>query len=257
MPFGMVVIGPPGSGKTVFCNGMSQFMESLGRKVAIVNLDPANENIPYEAAIDIRELIDFETLMLDEELGPNGALIYCMEYLEKNFDWLKEKLDQYRNHYIIFDCPGQVELYTHYKSVSNILDEITKLSYRLTVIQVFDSFYCKQAANFISVLLVSLSSMLRLPLPHINVLSKIDLIEKNGPLDFSLEYYTEVLDLAYLNSFLDHDVKHPQYNALNKAVAGLVEDFSLRVWQIFSKRLTRATVSSIIHSIPTIQLSWI
>jgi len=45
--FGSVVIGPPGSGKTTFCEAMSQFMKTIGREVAIVNLDPANENIPY------------------------------------------------------------------------------------------------------------------------------------------------------------------------------------------------------------------
>jgi len=29
--FGQVVIGPPGSGKTTYCNGMSQFMKAIGR----------------------------------------------------------------------------------------------------------------------------------------------------------------------------------------------------------------------------------
>ena len=43
MVFGQVVIGPPGSGKTTYCNGMRQFLTGLGRKVAIVNLDPAND----------------------------------------------------------------------------------------------------------------------------------------------------------------------------------------------------------------------
>ena len=31
MVFGQVVIGPPGSGKTTYCNGMSQFLSLLGR----------------------------------------------------------------------------------------------------------------------------------------------------------------------------------------------------------------------------------
>jgi hypothetical protein len=26
------------------------------------------------------------------KLGPNGGLIYCMEYIEKNLDWLRKKL---------------------------------------------------------------------------------------------------------------------------------------------------------------------
>ena len=45
--FGQIVIGPPGSGKTTYCNGMSQFLTALGRKVAVINIDPANDNIPF------------------------------------------------------------------------------------------------------------------------------------------------------------------------------------------------------------------
>jgi len=36
--FGQFVIGPPSSGKTTYCNAMSNFLESLGRKVAVINL---------------------------------------------------------------------------------------------------------------------------------------------------------------------------------------------------------------------------
>uniref|UniRef100_A0A8C5W5H7 GPN-loop GTPase 2 n=1 Tax=Microcebus murinus TaxID=30608 RepID=A0A8C5W5H7_MICMU len=46
--FGQAVIGPPGSGKTTYCLGMSEFLRALGRRVAVVNLDPANEGLPYE-----------------------------------------------------------------------------------------------------------------------------------------------------------------------------------------------------------------
>lgn len=36
--WGQLVIGPPGSGKTTYCQNMGQFLKSLGRKVAIVNI---------------------------------------------------------------------------------------------------------------------------------------------------------------------------------------------------------------------------
>ena len=51
------MIGPPGAGKTSYCHGMSLFTESLGRKCAIVNLDFANDCIPYIPTIDVRSLI--------------------------------------------------------------------------------------------------------------------------------------------------------------------------------------------------------
>lgn len=73
MPFGQLVIGPPGSGKTTYCNGMQQYLSALGRKVAIVNLDPANDALPYTPAVDISELVCLETVMEELKLGPNGG----------------------------------------------------------------------------------------------------------------------------------------------------------------------------------------
>jgi hypothetical protein len=41
-------------------------------------------------------------------LGPNGGLMFCIEFLEKNMDWLLQQLSNYKDHYFLFDCPGQV-----------------------------------------------------------------------------------------------------------------------------------------------------
>jgi len=43
-----------------------------------------------------------------------------------------------------------------------------------------------------------MSTMLNLALPHVNILSKVDLIEQYGSLAFDLEFYTQVQDLSYL-----------------------------------------------------------
>lgn len=45
-------------------------------------------------------------------------------------------------------------------------------------------------------------SYFQLSLPHVNVLSKIDLIEKHGKLAFNPDFYTDVLDLRYLLQLL-------------------------------------------------------
>ena len=106
--FGQLVIGPPGAGKTTYCLGMQQFLTALGRKVAIINLDFASEQLDDQAAVDIRDLVDLETVMTEMDLGPNGATLYCMEYLEANLDWLDEKLAALKGHYLLFDFPVQV-----------------------------------------------------------------------------------------------------------------------------------------------------
>ncbi|KAK6643725.1 hypothetical protein RUM43_005235 [Polyplax serrata] len=71
-------------------------------------LDPANESKTIKADIDLSELITLEDVMKNMNLGPNGALMYCMEFLEKNLFWLDKKLIDVQDHYFLFDCPGQV-----------------------------------------------------------------------------------------------------------------------------------------------------
>jgi GTPase SAR1 family protein len=93
--YGQIVIGPPGSGKTTYCQAMFEFLESTGRRTAIINLDPANENCSFRKvrfSLDILSLVTVKSAMDQLELGPNGSLIFCMEYLEKNLDWLDTEL---------------------------------------------------------------------------------------------------------------------------------------------------------------------
>lgn len=129
--FGQAVIGPPGSGKTTYCLGMSEFLRSLGRRVAVVNLDPANEGLPYECAVDVGELVGLGDVMDALCLGPNGGLLYCMEYLEANLDWLRGKLDSLRGYYFLFDCPGQVELCTHHGALRSIFSQMAQWDLRV------------------------------------------------------------------------------------------------------------------------------
>ncbi|KAF4088004.1 hypothetical protein AMELA_G00077820 [Ameiurus melas] len=225
--FGQVVIGPPGSGKTTYCRGMCDFLSQIGRKVVVINLDPANEGLPYPCAVDISELVTLEDVMDGLKLGPNGGLIYCMEYLEANLDWLEAKLKQHHDCYFLFDCPGQVELYTHHSAVRNIFAQLSKWNFRLTAVHLVDSHYCADPAKFISVLCTSLSTMLQVELPHVNVLSKMDLIEQYGKLAFNLDYYTEVMDLSYLVEHLATDPFFKKFHHLNEKLAEVIQDYGL------------------------------
>ncbi|KAF9486140.1 hypothetical protein BDN70DRAFT_846591 [Pholiota conissans] len=227
MPFGEIVCGSPGSGKSTYCYGKYQLFTALKRPISVVNLDPANDALPYPCAIDISSLITLQDVMDQHGLGPNGGMLYCMEYLEANFDWLEERLQELGDDaYVLFDLPGQVELSTNHESVKHIVEKLTKLSFRLAAVHLCDAHYITDASKYVSVLLLSLRAMLQLELPHINVLSKIDLISQYGDLEFNLDFYTEVQDLSYLENTLNAALP-PRFAALNMAMISLVEDFGL------------------------------
>jgi len=100
---GQIVMGPAGSGKSTYCARLAEHMQAIGRSVQVVNLDPAADNFNYDVSVDVRELIGLEDVMEEMELGPNGGLIFCMEYLIDNIDWLIDELEQLGNEaYVIF-----------------------------------------------------------------------------------------------------------------------------------------------------------
>lgn len=82
---------------------------------------------------------------MDEyHLGPNGGLLFCMESLLEDVDWLIKQIRELPQKYYIFDCPGQVELYSHHDCVHRLLDAISSsLDCRLCCVQLMDSFYCR------------------------------------------------------------------------------------------------------------------
>ncbi|EON61004.1 hypothetical protein W97_00214 [Coniosporium apollinis CBS 100218] len=242
MPFAQLVIGAPGAGKSTYCDGMQQFMSAIERKCSVVNLDPANDHVSYPVALDVRNLVTLEEIMEAEELGPNGGVLYALEELEHNFEWLEEGLKELGDDYVLFDCPGQVELFTHHSSLRNIFFRLQKLGYRLVVVSLTDSYVLTQPSLYISALLLALRSMLQMDLPHLNVLTKIDNLHTYPALPFNLDFYTEVQELDYLLPYLSAEqtsrfgptstspAAPPQdskFASLNKAIVELIEEFAL------------------------------
>jgi hypothetical protein len=132
------------------------------------------------------------------------------------------------DHYLLFDFPGQVELFfLHSNARSIIYKLIKKLNLRLTAVHLIDAHLCCDPGKYVSALLLSLSTMLHMELPHINVLSKIDLIENYGNLAFNLNFYTDVEDLSYLQRHLDQDPRSAKYRKLTKELCDVIDDFGL------------------------------
>ena len=139
--FAQLVIGPPGSGKSTYCLGMQEFLSSIGRKVSVINLDPANDSLPYDCSLNVADLITLQDSMEKLKLGPNGGLMYCMEFLERNMEWFHERLLRLSGNYLLIDCPGQVELYTHHSAIRNIAAQLLKWNMKVCIVTIFTSMY--------------------------------------------------------------------------------------------------------------------
>lgn len=66
----------------------------------------------------------------------NLVLIFLSFCFQKELEKVKDK-------YLLIDCPGQVELYTHNNAVRNIVSELLKVDIRLVAVHLVDSHYCR------------------------------------------------------------------------------------------------------------------
>jgi len=189
--FGQAVVGAPGAGKSTYARAVFNHLLGQNKDVAIINLDPA-VSFP-EATVDICTLVEHADVMEELELGPNGALVYCMELLLENIDWLIAEIEKIpKSSYLVFDFPGQAELYSVHDCVEKLVFQLQKKHIRLCAVYFTEARHAADAHLFTASLLATLSSMLRLALPAVNVLSKLDVAPR---LAARLEVFTEPVDL--------------------------------------------------------------
>mmetsp|Transcript_6113 Transcript_6113/g.10658 ORF Transcript_6113/g.10658 Transcript_6113/m.10658 type:complete len:266 (-) Transcript_6113:551-1348(-) len=215
------------------CNAIQSHGATLTRKrrIHVANLDPAAENFAYEVAFDIRELVSVEDVMEELGLGPNGGLLYCMEYLLENMDWLQDRLNEFDDdEYLLLDFPGQLELYTHVPIVRRVLDAMRMWGFESSMVGVFciDATFLTETSKFISGSLLSLSAMIALELPHINVLTKCDLMAE-GDVErmLSIESASELWNMEqYNNNSSERERKHKRHR-LTEAICSLLDDYTM------------------------------
>lgn len=148
-----------------------------------------------------------------------------MEYLEENLqEWLHEQLSAYGDDdYIFFDCPGQIELYSHLSVFQSIIRELRADGWHVGCVYCLDAQFTEDASKYIAGCLTALSSMVQLELPHVNVLTKIDLLGAQATM---YEDGLVIPDGRSLLDSLDATSSH-KFQKLNAAVASLLEDYSM------------------------------
>ncbi len=166
-------IGTAGSGKTHLVAAFSEWLDFHQIDHVTVNLDPGSENMPYSPDVDVRERFTLEDIMLNYGVGPNGAQILGADLLGAEIDEIKEEIDEYDVPYVLIDTPGQMELFTLRRSSEIVINVLGKDS---MAVFLFDPVISKQPDGFVSVTFLMASSIFRLRIPHVPVLSKCDLL---------------------------------------------------------------------------------
>ena len=167
----------------------------------------------------------------------------------ENLDFITEAVDPLTEEYlIIIDMPGQIELYTHVPVVPTLVRHLTHtgaLNVNLCAAYLLESTFVIDRAKFFAGTLSAMSAMIMLEIPHVNILSKMDLVKGSVPrkeLKRFLDPDTSLLDddpsraniTPTSAQDLDVDPLNPvsmmaggSFTRLNQAVAQLIDDFSM------------------------------
>lgn len=257
--FGVLVMGPAGAGKTTFCSALLQHLATTRRPSLYINLDPAADALPQAPDVDIRDLITLDDAMSELGLGPNGALVFCLEHLLANPDFLADPLATLTDEYLaVIDMPGQIELYSHVPVVPRLCRELEReLGMRLCGTYLVEAGFLLERGKYVAAVLATVSAMVAVEVSWVSVLSKMDTVRGVLPrreVRRMLEPSAGVLlgeedglmgDFGfgggggggfggYLGGKGEEDVAEGRnvvqgksWDRLNRAVAGLVDEYSM------------------------------
>jgi len=172
----LYLTGTAGSGKSTLASSFHEWCKRNGYDTIVVNLDPGVKKLPYSPEIDVREWISLEEVMKDYNLGPNGAQVVCADMLALNVVELQERVEEYSADYMIFDTPGQLELFVFRSAGKVIIDSLGKE--KSIVAFLIDPALATLPSHFVSQMMLSATTQFRLDVPMVNVLTKADIIDE-------------------------------------------------------------------------------
>jgi len=187
-PIVCLVIGMAGSGKTTLMQRLNSYLLSTKQPCYIVNLDPAVKNIPYTPNIDIRDTVKYKEVMKQYNLGPNGAIVTSLNLFSTKFDQVLSIVDKRapENKYILFDTPGQIEVFT-WSASGNIITETLASTYPTVVVYVVDTPKTISPTTFMSNMLYACSILYKTRLPLVLAFNKVDIMSH----EFAVQWMTD------------------------------------------------------------------
>ncbi|KAI7863884.1 hypothetical protein BDF14DRAFT_1988257 [Spinellus fusiger] len=233
----ILCIGMAGSGKTTFMQRINAHLHAKKTPPYVVNLDPAVGQLPFTANIDIRDTVNYQEVMKQYNLGPNGGIMTSLNLFTTKFDQvlnLVAKRAESVSH-ILVDTPGQIEIFTWSASGAIITDTLAA-TYPTVVAYIIDTPRTTAPATFMSNMLYACSILYKTKLPFILVFNKTDVVSHEFAMEWMTDFekFQEALsqDSSYMSSLmnsmslvLDEFYQHLKVVGVSAVTGNGVDDF--------------------------------
>ncbi|CAD7944905.1 unnamed protein product [Amoebophrya sp. A120] len=185
LPTVILNVGMAGSGKTTLMHRMYLELIAKKKRVYMINLDPAVQNLKYPRHIDIRDTVDYKKVMEDYGHGPNGAIMTSLGLFAMKFHQVLQILDKRSKDYdyVLVDTPGQIEVFGWSASGQIIADTLATPSrdnplsgYPTVINYVVDTARCTRPVSFMSNMLYACSILYKFQLPFVLTFNKCDVL---------------------------------------------------------------------------------
>ncbi|XP_054159713.1 GPN-loop GTPase 1-like [Oppia nitens] len=188
-PVCVIILGMAGSGKSTLCGRVGQHLFMKKSVPYVINCDPAVLKTPFPANIDIRDTVNYKEVMKKYNLGPNGAIITCLNLFATQLDQVIQLIDKRADNYeyVLFDTPGQIEVFT-WSASGAIMTEALASRYPTVIVYVMDTIRSENPVTFMSNMLYACSVVYKYKLPIIIAMNKCDAIDCKFAMDWMRDW---------------------------------------------------------------------
>ncbi|XP_065176512.1 GPN-loop GTPase 1-like [Sycon ciliatum] len=199
----ILVLGMAGSGKTTLVQRLTADVSARGKQPYVINLDPAVLEVPFPVNIDIRDTVNYKSVMKQYSLGPNGGIMTSLNLFATRFgevlDFVKKRAPE--SECVIIDTPGQIEVFTWSASGTIITESLGSLL-PTVVVYVMDTERSTNPVTFMSNMLYACSILYKTKLPFIIALNKSDRVDHRFAIDWMNDFEAYQLALENETSYV-------------------------------------------------------
>lgn len=218
-PVVVLVIGMAGAGKTTMMHRINLHMNEHGKRGYYINLDPACRAVPFGANIDIRDTVNYKEVMAQYSLGPNGAILTCLNLFATRFDQVVALLEKRADDldYIFIDTPGQIEAFT-WSAGGKIISELLATAFPTVVLYITDTQRCTSPTTFMSNMLYACSILYKSQLPMVCAFNKADVVPSAVAEEWMRDFET-------YQQAVDGDKGEEYMGSFNRSLSLVLDEF--------------------------------